>query len=116
MEEQMILPADVYDALEFAAEVEGGVGMATMLDKGCAVCGYGLAWLAGILEVPKKDQKTEEMIALALYTHSDKRSLPFTYAQSDNAVSKVINRRKLYSDDRIPFAAWAKELGLIRGE
>ena len=116
MKTTRILPADQYDALEFAAEVEGGVGSGVMIEDGCAVCGYGLAYLAGIIDVPKKTMKSVSDLNLALYDNATRGELPFTYMESDDAVRAVQGRRGLDSEARVPFPEWAKELGLVRGK
>lgn len=114
MKAQKILSADQYDALEFAAEVEGGVGSGVMIETdGCAVCGYGLAYLAGIVEPTRK---TLQGVSKQLYKMSEKKVLPFTYMESDYAVERAQKRLKLSPDERVPFSLWAKELGLVRGE
>ena len=116
MKAKRILPADQYDALEFAAEVEGGVGSGVMMEDECAVCGYGLAYLAGIIDVPARAKISSEWINNALYENAGRGELPFTYMESDDAVRAVQGRRGLDSDDRVPFPEWAQELGLVRGK
>lgn len=102
-----VLPADVYDTLELAAEAFGGVGANFMFHGGDfhrPCCAHGLAAFAqgGIIG-------------------------PMTYTLFDFGISGeandiavyAINARKDpggYNDTPVSFAAWCAELGVVRGD
>ena len=111
-----ILPAAQYDALKAAADKEGGVGTGQMLDGECGVCGYGLGYVAGIVQVPDEDKADQSDLDEALYKQSEIGALPFAWEDSDDATWVVRDRLGLDGWERVPFDDWADEIGLIRGE
>ena len=65
------------------------------------MCGYGLAWDGGLIDVPTQTE-----------LYDAQRALPFSWAESDDAVIQV-NRNAAIGYYRVPFEAWAEELGLV---
>lgn len=107
-----ILPADIYDALEFGALTTCGIGairdfrfspMGTQ-DYNCPVCVYGLArFVVG-----------NGSLLRALRKAGISRNV------NDGAVTRINMRRYpgLYIDryHRVTFKEWCKELNVVRGE
>lgn len=113
-----VLPADVYDTLEFSALVFGGIGAGPIYTNSeggpCPVCAHGHLQLArGI------DGRT----ALDDFMADRGPSRILVDAGIDGGESDVavvrINTRKghgTYCDGRVSFKDWCAELGVVRGE
>ena len=106
---QRVLPADVYDALELSAEVNGGIGGGATADEWgpCCVIGH-----VSFLCVGSCSTEGHQMIS-ALGEAFDFRS----YVEAnDNAVAAINKRAGRPERTRVPFTEWCKELNVVRGK
>jgi hypothetical protein len=96
MTKQIVLPADVYDTLEFSALVYGGIGSGTWREGGRPVCYVGHLACAGVI--------ASEMF----------ESEPFGINEemNDEAVAGAFG----LVAPRIPFVEWCKRLNVVRGK
>jgi hypothetical protein len=107
IEERFVLPADIYDALEFVAVAQGGIGggfygsgpnpiciygCANFLDTGDAQCREG----AGVRDAIKEARISADA--------------------NDRAVARINQARKRAKEQRVPFAALCKEMHIVRGD
>lgn len=100
-----VLPADVFDTLEFSALVYGGIGGGSTreIDGVTPLCAYGHGYAA----TGPDDSTIFHALANAGLSAS----------HNDTAVQRVNARRgEQYSYARISFENWCKELGVVRGE
>lgn len=115
LKKERVLPADVYDALEFGALAVDGIGAKRFFDPqklypfledhNAPVCALGLAAF-----VDGCDPFTSGPVAMALH---GARIYPST---SDHAVHNVnLRRGSADTTARVPFPDWASELGITRG-
>lgn len=108
-----VLPADVYDALEFGALTVDGIGGKEFFEVGKGgytydpnkpVCAIGLA---NFLDGDGVGEVTRALNTAGIYP-----------SLSDHAVYNVNMRRGVVRDAetaRVPFPDWASELGITRG-
>lgn len=110
MSKQIALPADVYDALEFAALVWGGVGKGNYYTgDGEPCCIRGLA--EAVDDAPddiswwcydgQQPQTVNQHLSRAFY--------PETVSQMNDEIFAD-------TEDQIPFDEWCKRLNVVRGE
>lgn len=92
------LPADLYDALELAAEVFGGVGAGNDFRDGEPWCIHALALFLD----------PSGALSSLLYRHGVRRT------GSDVAVHDVTGN--VWWSTRIPFQEWAQAAGVVRDE
>lgn len=107
-----VLPADVFDALEFSALVFGGIGAGRFTEGGglmaarngtaAPICAHGYACFL--------DGWTDFGCARALSRVS------IGVPANDDAVAHLNGQRGRDSGSRISFADWCRELGVERGE
>lgn len=123
MKKKRVLPADVYDTLELAAEANGGVGfgrdfeprgpgagnppgywerLIVPVDRNKPCCIFGLA----IFSTGENYRYTSAMFE-ALYTATIPRGT------NDDVVSKWNQKT---GQMKMPFSEWCKALGVVRGE
>jgi len=103
----IVLDADVYDTLELSALEWGGIGARHYYDYGdnSPWCAIGQAHFAGIpITVPVPGSCVFGLIGGVI-----------TPAQSDAAVARIKRRCGGRVYDRVPFADWCAELGVVRG-
>lgn len=108
-----VMDPDVYDFLEFSAEVYGGIGayrdFSTFTGEVCPACiwGHGIE-ATGLNYIDRrKNPVLDELQRLRIFR-----------GNNDSAVSRIRSRHEnaLGSrPDRVPFAEWAPELGVVRG-
>lgn len=100
-----VLPADVYDTLEFSALVYGGIGGGWTTDRdGTPFCAIGHADHV----VPSVCEDGPVVVAL-FGADVDGR-------MNDWAVAAINARRGRPLLGRVTFEEWAKELGIVRGK
>ena len=100
-----VLPADVYDALEFSALVEGGIGAGKNFVNGgfevVPYCIYGHAY--------ELDRECGSTVLAAL------GNAGVSVPMNDRAVHTINERRLQPRNARVSFADWCAELGVERG-
>lgn len=110
---KIVMPADLYDTIEFAALAFGGIGAGRDFEPDeelrCPVCVHGLARVAGA-------ETTADGGYLPNELNIQLEDLGIGRVQNDIAV-EAINRRRggRPTDARVTFRAWAKELNIVRG-
>lgn len=98
-----VLDANAYDALEFVAEMFGGIGGGSYGDtEKYPCCGYGCAYFA---EGPVVGSVSGALARAGITTSTN-----------DEAV-RAINRRLgvVPISSRVPFELWRQQLGIVRG-
>lgn len=125
MSTQRVLPADVYDTLEFAALAFGGIGWGPYLQDGdpnCPVCVHGLLVAAS--------ESDTEVSRLATFFREDTplsktlQNVGVFGLTSDWAVRDIIRRKhgNEWGKDadglssRVSFSEWCAELNIVRGD
>lgn len=118
-----VLPPDVYDTLELAALAYGGVGAGRFFDDSTTrrldkasvpYCIHGMAYVAGDFRYTDDtlDDGDVQTISNALH------AVGISFIVHDMAV-RAINARHgktgLQRNERVPFAAWCRELNVVRG-
>lgn len=126
MPKKIRLDKHKYDALELAAEANGGVGSGNMyatrprgleVNLNRPVCLYGLAHFAGMIEIREispwesKGSATQN----ALYDAVQDAPLGVSYMDNDAAVERVRKQLGIKGRGRVPFAALMAELNVVRG-
>jgi len=111
MRTQRVLPADVYDTIEFSALAFGGIGGSFLLegvgDDAVPYCAWGHAIRA---EVPDIDTMPNLFKRACEF-------FPLSIADNDSAVQRINARKGVRERNaRVTFAEWAKELNIVRGE
>ena len=101
-----VLPADVYDALELSAEAFGGIGREWYTDMRDPLCAYGHAAFACDAD-PFDGMVTEIGRAIS--------AAGITSTANDEAVLAIAGRHSRPTD-RVSFADWCNELGVVRGK
>ena len=99
-----VLPADVYDALEFSALVEGGIGAGRYFVNGGKMvpyCIYGHAY--------ELDRECGSTVLAAL------ANAGVSVSVNDRAVHAINKRRRQPRYARVSFADWCAEMGVERG-
>lgn len=104
-----VLPADVYDALEFSALAFGGIGAGSYwgecrgeeIDK--PMCAIGHRWAIAPGE-------GEDSVTWAAFVSADIEEYV-----NDAAVRAINARLGKPQDSRVTFEQWCKELNVIRG-
>jgi hypothetical protein len=109
--EKVVLPADMYDALELSAHAHGGIGAPRVFDVGDATpcCFYGHA---SFVTNNGPEDSINNVISDKLCKHI---AGPGYY--SDEAVYAINVRLGKGSrcGDRVTFKQWAKEMNIVRG-
>lgn len=104
-----VLPADVFDTLEFSALAFGGIGPYAVMRAGRPCCAYGhAAFACGEIVVSSGEAKTTEMGA-ALWRCG------VGVVANDTAVVDINERAGRDLKRRVSFAAWCDEMGVERG-
>lgn len=103
MSYEIVLNADIYDTLEFVAQVYGGIGRELYSnDKNEPVCIYGCAhFVDNSLFGPMRNE-----LALVGVRTSD----------NDDAVLSINRSRRRRKDKRVPFADLCDALHIVRGD
>lgn len=102
------LHPDAYDTIEMMAYVNGGIGGGRLWRKGKPCCIYGMILAA-----------TPLLADAALLYRALIGSLDFNLTPLDSLTDRAVIRynagknRPKYA--RIPFQAWCRELGIVRG-
>jgi hypothetical protein len=105
MKTQRVLPADVYDTLEFSALVYGGIGAGWTVDSaGIPLCVIGHA------DQAVEDDWMDGPVVCALWCVGMSGSV------NDGAVGRINERKGAPENTRVTFAEWCEELGIVRGE
>ena len=100
MSNKRVLPADVWDTLELSALAFEGIGAGHMFDADIPLCVVGHACYADSPSGAVED---------ALWAAD-------IWGPSNDFAVRTINRRRgTYSEARVPFEDWAKELNVVRG-
>jgi hypothetical protein len=105
-----VLPADVYDALEFSALVFGGIGGITSYDppgSDAPNCAYGHA--AHVTNVRSILADTPTLVALRT------AGIDAVF-DNDSAVGRLDARKGRRRGVRVTFREWCRELHVIRGD
>lgn len=102
--EWQVLPPDVYDTLEFVAEVHGGVGGGRFNDSG----GNPLC-IVGLRNFAITADEVTEWCELG-------KGARLVAMESDRAVHAINQRLGTAPYNRVTFAQWCEELRLVRGE
>lgn len=102
--EARVLPPDVFDTLEFVAEVHGGVGGGRFNDSG----GNPLC-IIGLRNFAITPDEVAEWCELG-------NRARFTVLNNDRAVYAINERLGNAPCNRVTFAQWCEELGVVRGE
>lgn len=104
-----VLPADVFDAMEFSALAFGGIGPFSVMTLRRPCCAYGhAAFVCDVIPVASCDAKTTDAgVALA--------SAGITVVINDRAVLAINERAGRPMKRRVSFADWCAELGVERG-
>jgi hypothetical protein len=115
MSAKRILPADVYDALEFAALAFGGIGATEFAfdahgghvcgDSSMAVapnCAFGYADWLDCGQCNRDDNASLRAAGISAHLN-------------DKVVEYYNAKRRRRPESRIPFADWCAELGVERG-
>jgi hypothetical protein len=99
-----VLPADVYDTLEFSALVYGGIGRLYWHERGdvyaAPVCIRGHAITADPTDEVRRVLDRAEIFC----------------SDSDHAVGVINDRKGRDRSARVAFQEWCAELGIVRGE
>jgi hypothetical protein len=95
MTKQIVLPADVYDTLEFSALAYGGIGSGEWWHGGAPVCYVGHLNFAGVIS--------------AVWN-----SAPFGIDEEMNDVAVAGKFGEVRP--RISFSEWCKRLNVVRGK
>lgn len=106
-----VLPADVFDALEFSALAYGGIGAGRWTQGGAPLCAVGHAVVASGGHdgaVLMSDTFHAEIVLVAPW-------LAACEDENDRAVRAINTRRKRERNARVSFADWCAELGVERG-
>lgn len=107
--EKRILPADVYDALEFSALAFGGVGGQAWFTDGsvtgntpdaCPICIAGHAYA---------------IEPAAILDNAIRRLVP-SLGQNDAAVQRINRRKGAKSNARVSWKEYTREIPIVRGE
>lgn len=117
---KILLAADVYDAIKAQAEEVDGVGAGSFYQGSTPRCAYGLGHAGGVVPTPGVTE------GYTFYPNSDlfavERKLRgewgFSFHDSDRAVYEInmrLGKTGYDSQDRVPFDAWAAEMGIVRG-
>lgn len=113
--QQRVIPADVYDTIEFVALAYGGIGRGVFARSADGahvsghdpqahypVCAYGIAQYAGV------DDPYPSCLSEYLW-------LGIGTDENDRAVAAINRRKGRFTNARVTFREWAKELGVVRG-
>ena len=99
-----VLPADVYDTLEFSALVFGGIGRLAWRACGphgtVPLCALGHATVADPTDTMRRALHAADIFA----------------AENDAAVLSINLRKNSPRSARVSFGEWCKELNVIRGD
>lgn len=104
-----VLPADVYDTLEFSALVFGGIGAGAVYDY--EVADQNIPYCVLGHAIAATDDRRAEQIMGPL------RRAEIDVLQNDAAVEAVNARKGARSPSwaRISFSEWRAQLGVVRG-
>lgn len=115
---------DVYDTLELAAFAFGGVGCGKWFrydsikaedDLNCPVCAHGLALFAEDIRFGTSFGYSGIQAQSVISTELQR--LGISILVNDNAVDAIRERKEVVDDDeRVSFAAWTKQLNVVRGD
>lgn len=98
MSEQRVLPADVYDTLEFSALAFGGIGAGLWSDNdGQPVCIQGHALVDG-----------------SVFSCVSRARL--SIVTNDTAVAQINKRRGREPEARVTWKEYTRELNIVRGD
>ena len=127
-QKQVVLPADVYDALELSALVHGGIGAEYFIAEAVGdnppppLCVMGHAefldnaYMASAARVPV----TRAVLAAFGLNEAQGYGLGPIFSANDRAVRKLVHGNAdvpvLDSGKRVTWEQWCKETGVVRGE
>lgn len=105
------IDADLYDALELVAEMTRGVGSGEWFAYSNRAGGYATDY-----SCPACINGMRDFLTGDLYLQSNGYDGLPTVVENDKAVRLVQKKMHLSSADRVPFQAYAKQVGLVRKE
>lgn len=112
MGEQRVLPADVFDTLQFSALAFGGIGAGVVYRREDVALPLALKapyCIIGHAIVAADQDTNDNPIVNAL------ESIGIGVLENDNAVRRINERRSKDPESRVPFTPWRKELNIVRG-
>ena len=125
-QKQIVLPADVYDALELSALVHGGIGAECFTvyedtDDDTPPPPLCVVGHAEFLDNTRVGNQIQGPVVSALAAALEIESNAFgpLFAENDRAVRKLVNGDEtvqVRNNARVTWEQWCKETGVVRGE